>query len=282
LAGTLQDAQETTMKIAVQEDMLPGRSLTEQFQNARQLGVDGVEIWGRDLETRAEAIAEAMTAAEMPISSINQLWNARLLAPEVDERERALEELRTSIALAADLGAQGVGFVPLIGDNCLPDLSPWMTSYELQMEMLHQHIRTLEDFAYALGVELYIEPINRYETRFMNRLEQAAALTRRRNHPSVKIVADLFHMALEEADIVAAIQQHGDQIGLVHLADSNRRLPGMGSTDFTAAAAALNAAGYDGWAIFECGRPSRNAHDAPRYMQALPDSIALLRNCGFA
>lgn len=270
------------MKIAIQEDMLPGRSLTERFENARSLGADGIEIWGRDLDARAEAIAEAMVAAELPISSINQLWNARLLSPDAAERERALDELRGSITMAADLGAQGVGFVPHFGDHCLPDLSPWMTGYELQMELLHQHIRTLEDFAYALGVELYIEPVNRYETRFLNRLEQAAALTRRRNHPAVKIVADLFHMALEEADIAEAITAHGDQIGLVHLADSNRRLPGLGSTDFTAAAAALNAIGYSGWAIFECGRPSQNAHDAPRYMQTLPDSIAMLRGCGFA
>ncbi len=270
------------MKIAIQEDMLPGRSLTEQFENARELGADGIEIWGRNLDARAEDIAVAMSAAELPIAAINQLWNARLLSPDAAERERALAELRASICTAADLGAQGVVFVPHFGDFALPDLSPWMTAYELQMEMLHQHIRTLEDFAYALGVELYVEPVNRYETRFLNRLEQAAALTRRRNHPSVKIVADLFHMALEEADVVAAIQAHGDQIGHVHLADSNRRLPGLGSTDFTAAAAALNAAGYTGWAAFECGSPSQNARNASHYMQTLPDSIALLRGCGFA
>src|SRR5690606_36618080 len=148
----------------------------------------------------------------------------------------------------------------------------WMTAYELQMEMLHQHVRTMEDFAYALDVELYVEPINRYETRFLNRLEQAAALTRRRNHPSVKIVADLFHMALDEADIPAAIAAHGDQIGHVHLVDSNRRLPGQGRTDFAAAASALNAAGYTGWAAFECGNPSQNAPAATRYMHDLPES----------
>lgn len=269
------------MKIAIQEDMLPGASLTEKFANAQRLGADGIEVWGRDIEANAEAIAEAMQASGLPVATINHGRQGSLLSPDPAERDVALAELRASICTAADLGAQGVIFVPHFGDHGLPDLSPWKTPYELQMELLNEHMRTLEDFAYALGVELYVEPINRYETRFLNRLEQAAELSRRRNHANVKIVADLFHMALDEADIAEAISAHGDQIGHVHLADSNRRLPGQGRTDFAAAAAALKAAGYDGWAAFECGSPSRNAANAAHYMQTLPDSIALLRAAGF-
>ena len=270
------------MKIAIQEDMLPGRSLTEKFENARRLGADGVEVWGKDLDSRTEDIAQAMRATGVPVAAINHGRQGRFLSPDPAEREAALAELRCSITCAADLQAKGVVFVPHFDDLGLPDLSPWMTAYELQMEMLHQHVRTLEDFAYALDVELYVEPINRYETRFLNRLEQAAALTRRRNHPNVKIVADLFHMAIDEADIVGAISAHGDQIGHVHLADSNRRLPGQGLTDFASAAAALKAVGYSGWAAFECGNPSQNAPAATRYLQELPESIAMLRDAGFA
>ena len=54
------------------------------------------------------------------------------------------------------------------------------------------------------------------------------------------IVADLFHMALDEPDIPAAILDNAALIGHVHLADSNRRLPGQGVTDFKAAFAALD------------------------------------------
>ena len=269
------------MQIAIQEDMLPGRSMTEKFENARRLGADGVEVWGQGLDARTDSIARAIVETGLPVAAVNHGRQGRLLSPDPAEREAALTELRTSICAAADLRAKGVIFVPHFHDNCLPDLSPWMTAYELQMELLHQHVRTLEDFAYALDVELYIEPINRYETRFLNRLEQAAALTRRRNHPNVKIVADLFHMALDEADIPAAIAAHGDQIGHVHLADSNRRLPGQGRTDFAAAASALKAAGYTGWAAFECGNPSENGPAANRYLHELPGSIAMLRDAGF-
>lgn len=270
------------MKIAIQEDMLPGRSLTEKFENARRLGAEGVEVWGQNLAARVEAIAGAMTATGVPVAAVNHGRQGRLLSPDPTEREAALAELRSSITCAADLQASGVIFVPHFDDLCLPDLSPWMTAYELQMELLHQHVRTLEDFAYALDVALYVEPVNRYETRFLNRLEQAAALTRRRNHPNVKIVADLFHMAMDETDMAAAIAAHGDQIGHVHLADSNRRLPGQGRTDFASAAAALKAVGYTGWAAFECGNPSQNGPAAARYLQELPESIAMLRDVGFA
>ena len=141
---------------------------------------------------------------------------------------------------AVDIGAAGVVFVPHFGAPVLPDLMPWMTAGELEVELLYTHLRTLSDYAEAMGVDLYVEPINRYETHLLNRLEQAAQIARRLDHPRVKIVADLFHMALEEADIPAAIRDHADCIGHVHLADNNRRLPGQGMTDFAAAAAALN------------------------------------------
>lgn len=268
------------MQIAIQEDMLTGDSLLEKFEHARALGVDGIEFWGKGLTDKVPAIVAAMLETGVRAAAVNHGGGqGSLLDPLPAERDRALAALRQSIMNAVDIGAAGVIVVPHFGAPALPDLSPWLSAPELEAEMLHAHLRTLSDYAGAMGVDLYIEPINRYETHFLNRLEQAARVTRRVNHPNVKIVADLFHMALEEASIPAAIRDHADCIGHVHLADSNRRVPGHGATDFAAAAAMLNEIGYTGWAAFECGRPSNN--NPADYHADFPASIAFLREAGF-
>ncbi len=266
------------MRVAIQEDMLTGNSLLEKFEHARDLGVDGIEFWGLGLTERVPEIVAAMRQTEIRAASVNQGRQSVLLSPSSVERDRALVELRQSIMNACDMGAAGVVFVPHFDQPSLPDLSPWMTAGQLEIELLFTHLRTLEDYADAMNVTLFVEPINRYETHLLNRLEQAAEVTRRLNHPRVKIVADLFHMALEEADLPAAIRAHADCIGHLHLADSNRRLPGEGMTNFAAAAAALDEIGFDGWAAFECGKPGSN--DPAAYHDGLPASLAYLRRAG--
>lgn len=192
----------------------------------------------------------------------------------------ALRHLRTSIVAAVDLDAAGVVLAPHFGAPALPDLSPYMSAGRLEAELLHAHLRTLSDFAYALGTQVFLEPLNRYETHYFNRLEDMARVTRRLNHPDVRITADVFHMALEEIDTPAAFIAHGDQVGYVHLADSNRRLPGRGMTDFAAIAAALHHIGYTGWVSLECGSPGANAPAAQAIAEALPTAVAYLRAAG--
>jgi len=270
------------MPISIQDDMLPGRSILEKFEKAQALGVAGIEFWGRDLNYKMNDIAQAIEKTGIKVSTVNHGRQARFLDPHPLERENAQAQLRDSIMCAADLGAKGVIFAPHFFGPLLPDLSPWMTAVELEAELLYTHLRTLEDYGEAMGVDLYVEPLNRYETHFLNRLEQAAVITRRLNHPRVKIVADLFHMALEEADLPQAIRDHAADIGHVHLADSNRRLPGQGMTDFAAIGAALKEIGFSGWASFECGNPSENEPQAAQYFADFPASLDMLKKAGFA
>ncbi|NDJ63260.1 MAG: sugar phosphate isomerase/epimerase [Chloroflexi bacterium] len=268
------------MKIAIQEDMLPGGTMTEKFETAKALGLDGVEVWGRDLATKIYAIAEASQQTGVPVSSVNHGRQGRLLDPHPAERARALAELRASITGAVDLKADCVVLVPMFYGPLLPDLGPWLSPFELESELFYTHLRTLSDFCEALDNLLCIEPINRYETSFLNRVEQAAAIAQRLDHPRVKVTADVYHMALEEADLPAALRDHAQWIGHVHLADNNRRLPGQGLLNFAPIAEALAASGYDGWLVLECGAPSANQPHAAAYRRDLPASLAYLKEAG--
>lgn len=270
------------MRLAIQEDMLPGKTTLERFQNARALGFEGIEVWGKGLTPRVPELAQAVEQTGVAISAVNHGQQGRLLDPDRAERERALAAFRQSVVDGVDLGAAGVILVPHFAEPTLPDLTPYKSVEQLEYELLHNHLRTLSDYVYAIGIDLYIEPINRYETHFLNTLADAIKVRRKiKDHPHVKLNADLFHMAMEEADSLQALRDYAADIGYIHLSDSNRRLPGQGMIDFAALAAVLKDTGYNGWLALECGRPGQNAEDAHQFMNDLPASLDLLRQAGF-
>ena len=262
-----------TRRLAIQEDMLPGPRLSDRFAQAADLGVQGIELWSKTLSAQVDDIQRLSGRGGVVAASVNHGRRSRFLDPDPSERERALSELREALTLAGRVGAAGVVFVPHFFGPLLPDLSPFMEAVSLERALLAAQLESLAEHADRAGVQLWVEPVNRYETHLLVRLQDAASLVAPLNHPRLGIVADLFHMALDELDIPAAIRDQAAAIGHVHLADGNRRLPGQGATDFKAAFAALDEIGYTGWMAFECGEPGDNRQRAESYLKELPASL---------
>lgn len=263
-------------KVAVQEDMLPGPTLEDRFAQAADLGLSGIEFWSISLPEQAAQIERLNGRNGVVASSINNGRRSRFLDPSPGERSAALTELRQAIELGSRVGAAGVVFVPHFFGPLLPDLSPYKTPVQLERELLTRQLEGLAEAALAADMRLFVEPVNRYETHLLIRLEQAASLIAPLAHPNLRIVADLFHMALDEPDMIAAIRENAGSIGHVHLADSNRRLPGQGTTDFPPILAALTEIGYEGWLVFECGEPGDNQGRAESYLAEIPMSLNAL------
>lgn len=267
-----------SLKIAIQEDMLPGPTLEDRYLQAADLGFQGIEFWSQTLPNQAKEIERLNGTGGVTAASINNGRRSRFLDPDPNERQRALSELKEAISLAGQVGAAGVVYVPHFFDPLLPDLSPFMNPVELERALLSAQLEGLADHALACEVELWVEPVNRYETHLLVRLDDASSLIEPLNAPSLKIVADLFHMALDEPDIPAAIKRNATAIGHVHLADSNRRLPGEGRTDFASVLGALDEIEYSGWMAFECRDPGENVQHATEYVRDLPASLKYLRS----
>ncbi|MBN8637860.1 MAG: sugar phosphate isomerase/epimerase, partial [Anaerolineae bacterium] len=258
-------------------------SVAEKFQQAKALGFDGVEVWSLGLSERMEEVAEASITSGVPIAAVFYQRLNQILHPNPDVREQGLADLRETICCAADLGAAGVIFIPHHGarmqyDELLPDLSPWMTQHELYTELLYTHLRTLEDYSMALGVKLLIEPSIRFRAPLIRRVEQAAKLIRRLNHPNVRVAADTFTMALEEDSLVETFRAYGAEIGYLYVSDSNDRLPGLGLIDFAAVGEVLKSIGYAGWVTLS----SDPANGAETFSASdLTQSLAYLRQRGW-
>lgn len=117
--------------------------------------------------------------------------------------------------------------------------------------LLREALGELGEHAAGQGQRLLYEPLNRYETNLANTLEAASTLIDPLKNDAVKLLADLFHMNIEERDIADALRVAGDRVGHVHFVDSNRRAAGYGHIDHAAVVAALTDIGYDGYLCAE-------------------------------
>jgi len=96
-------------------------------------------------------------------------------------------------------------------------------------------------------VPLLYEPLNRYETNMATTLAAGVDLLKSLKGANVKLLADLFHMNIEETDSAAALRATAGFVGHIHFVDSNRRPAGLGHIDYVPIAAALSDIRYDGY-----------------------------------
>jgi len=263
------------MKIAVQENMLPRDTPQERFALAEELGFEGVEVWGSNVMERLPELKEVLSTVRIPISTICAGYRGSLLSPSYDERRLAMEDIRDRLTAASELGAVGVVVVPIFGPPKLPDLRPLFSSVEeLEWKLLIEELKELGRHADDVGAYILLEPLNRYETHFVNRLEQAVRICDEVAMEHVRLMADFFHMNIEEADIAASLREASKYLMHIHLADSNRWLPGFGHTDFKPAFRVLKEIGYEHFMAMECRVPEPKEESLKKSLEYLRGIIS--------
>jgi D-psicose/D-tagatose/L-ribulose 3-epimerase len=115
--------------------------------------------------------------------------------------------------------------------------------------------KRLSKKAITAGVRIGLEALNRYESNFINTLDQANTFCKRVGSEAMFVHADMFHMNIEEGDIGKAIESVKDTLGYVHVAESHRGYLGTGNVDWKKFFGALNKIGYDGPILFEAFSP---------------------------
>jgi sugar phosphate isomerase/epimerase len=159
-------------------------------------------------------------------------------------RRRAIDFAKRMIDLAAELRAPAI-----IGS--MQGRFDDVTSRNTALSYLSDALNELGKHAESRGQILLYEPLNRYETNLVNNLGDGVSLLQSLSTRSVKLLADLFHLNIEEVDIAAAVRLAGDHIGHVHFVDSNRRPAGAGHLHFAPIVSALYDIGYGGYASAE-------------------------------
>jgi len=270
------------MKLSIRQDMAPGNTLSDRLANLEELGFDGIELTPRNVTDWDGWVAEAKAAfakSTVRPTIVEAGGGGCLLDPRREERDLAMEGLKRSLHCAAELGGIGVICVPLIAIRMsqgkrprIPDLSPSASTYELERALFVELLGELGDYATKVGSYLILEPLNRYESFWLNRVEEGVELCKEVGSPGIMTMADFFHMHIEEADIPESIRQAKGYLANVHLADSNRQTPGNGFTNFRSGLAALKEIGYEHYMGLECGIPGDPWVE-------LPKCVAYLREC---
>ncbi len=243
------------MKLSCQEHLVPGDTFADRLANLAAWGYEGVELTGGDgcLLAREDEIKAALADSPIQASTICGGQTNQFIHRDQANRETSVRELREALRLTAAVGAIGCIMVPLFNrDPRVLSLEPYATTEQLQRDLLVTLLRPLAQEAADLGVCILIEPLIRYESNFPQDLAEAAAICDEVDSPGLKLMADFFHMNVEEADIAASLTAAARHVRHIHLADSNRQVPGRGHTDFVSGFRALRAIGYDGYGALEC------------------------------
>lgn len=218
-----------------------------------QAGYDYIELSiSRHLQPEASAEAWAplrqmIEAQPLPIAAYNTFLPAdlKVTGPAVDGA-RIARYLKVAFERAATLGGQRVVFGSG-GARNIPGGFP----RERAWAQLLDFVRRVGDGAARAGLILCIEPLNRAESNVLNDLGEVVQLAQEAHHPQVKVLADLYHMVREEEPI-ARLSEVSDWISHVHVADTDRCAPGLGSYPYTAFFSTLHQIGYDGGCSIEC------------------------------
>ncbi|HEX6384942.1 MAG TPA: sugar phosphate isomerase/epimerase family protein [Anaerolineae bacterium] len=258
--------------IAIQSHLVPGETFHEKFELLARWGYDGIEVSGADLLARAGELRQAMAEFPVKVSSACGGYEGWLADPNPRARILAIAQIKEMLAAAAELGTAGLVAPAAYGIGVRGVLPPFRSAYTLEEERtrLVDSLQQVVESAGQTGGTLLLEPLNRYEDRVLNTLAEAVSVIEEVDSPAVRLMPDFFHMNIEEADIPASLRRRAQYISHVHLADSNRQLPGHGHTDFAGGFAALQETGYQGWLAIE----SRVSGDP---MEVLPQTFAFLR-----
>ena len=202
---------------------------------------------------------------EIPCLSTGQVFAVdRLYFTHPDEsvRDAAVERIIEIVRLAAEFGSKvNTGRVRgLIHDG---------ESFEVAKRRYLASLNRCADVAEPLGVELIVEPVNRYEINFINNCSEGLRLVKESGRKCVKLMPDLFHMNIEDACFRDVFKQGIEYISYVHVADSNRLAPGWGHMPFDEVFRIFEDTGYNGYLTAEIlpePDPDSAARQAAEYL----------------
>jgi D-psicose/D-tagatose/L-ribulose 3-epimerase len=212
----------------------------------KEAGFDGVEIpLLRPAALAASAIRRVNEAHGLECNACTVLVDGlSLISESADIRRRTrlhLEDVATDAGIGIVAGPlySPVGYLP--GRRRTSDEWKWaVEGFQSVGETLAAH-----------GVIFAIEPLNRFETYFLNTAADAAALAQEIGHPNIGILFDTFHANIEEKSIAAGYRTVGHYLKHVHTCENDRGIPGSGHVEWREVFQALRQLNYDGWLTIE-------------------------------
>jgi D-psicose/D-tagatose/L-ribulose 3-epimerase len=214
----------------------------------KEAGFDGVEIpifRPRGFEAAAVRRGLEANGLECVVSCV-LVDGFSLASDDADVRRRTVAHLAEVAEAAAAVGARIVA-----GPLYSPVGYRPGRRTETEWQRVVEGYRALAPSLASSGITIAIEPINRFETHFLNTAADAARLCDAIDHPNVGVLFDTFHANIEEKDIADGYRTVARHLKHVHLSENDRGTPGTGHVPWRQVFDVLREIGYDGWANIE-------------------------------
>lgn len=213
-------------------------------------GYDGVEV----PVLSGDRAHYAWLAKELDAIGLERCTTSIIPSPEVspiaqdaETRAKGRQHLDWALDCAIALGAQSVGGPIHAPIGHFTGTGPT----ESELSYGAEAHRALAERAESNDIYLSLEHLNRFETYFLNTTAQCRDYARRVDHPALRIMYDTFHANIEDGDQVKAYETVSPHVGIVHISENDRGIPGRGHIDFPAIIGAVKRSGYHGWVTLE-------------------------------
>ena len=257
--------------------------LQELAPHIAELGFDWIEL---PLESIADIDYDRAAAiirdSGLDVSCCVAMGPDRdLIHPDKSIRENGMAYVRQCID-----AVNTVGGTNLVGPLYAAVGRTWQQTADERardLDILVPNLRALAEYASDRGVVMGVEPLNRFETSFINLADQVIEVVDRVDHPSCGIMLDTFHMNIEEKSLGDAIRAAGSRVVHIHSCENDRGAPGSGNVDWNGVARALKDINYDGPVVIESFTPDvKSIARAAAIWRPLADSSDSLATEGLA
>ncbi|MFW6137813.1 MAG: sugar phosphate isomerase/epimerase family protein [Spirochaetota bacterium] len=225
------------------------------IKKAKDLGFDGVEVLLNDPDTfPVQEAKQALKEHDMGINFAVVLGeDTNSISPDEQVRNNAQKFMTKCIdtACAVTGGGCGIGGVNYAGWGYFSGSQRTGQEWEWAVSYYKQAAK----YAAEKNITLCVEPVNRFETHFMNVAKDGVQFCKDTGEPNVKVHLDAYHMIREEKDFYQPIVDTGKYLGYFHACENERGIPGTGLVNWEEVYRGLKDAGYKGWITIESFTP---------------------------
>lgn len=268
------------MKLACSSPMVPGSTLTQKAESLADWGYDGIAVfqplaeWSDSVRRELTSLASRTGVRPVEFVLTDGIYG-NAMSDDADLRRRCRDMYRDAASVCAEIGAVTEIEFQYGAQDPLPLFNPFQQLDAQQKADFVVFYREMLDVVAGSEGRILLEPINRYESRYLNRASDNLEIIDIVDHPNAGLLPDIFHMSIEESDIPAALRAAAGRIGHVHLGDNNRLLPGHGTLDWAGIVQALRDIEYEGYLNLECstsGDPATTLPATAVFLRTLIDA----------
>ena len=237
-------------------------SIQVTLEKLKNQGFSTVEVYGEPDFIDVKNLMDQFDSYSIKVSGVTGMWglssadnkSRNLVTTDSRLRLAAQNYVKKCVTLCHDLGGKTFNICLFSDEPLISDGNHKFLPVEMKRKLISSLVRPLRELAeYAsdYGIDLVIEPLNRYSTPICTSSEDAKYIVNQLNHENVGIMLDTFHMNIEEDSIYETIVVTSSLLRHIHVSDNNRKMPGFAHIDFNEVVRALKKIKYSKFITFE-------------------------------